>query len=83
MAPSGEEIRAITEIARDLAFRQLDQQLSASDNLETEGLGLPSMAGQERRPDAVDAVIGVQKSEVEVVTARACASTEKSVQMAS
>jgi hypothetical protein len=40
MAPSSDEIRGITETARDLALRQLDQQLSASDNLDAKALGL-------------------------------------------
>jgi len=35
-----DEIRAITEVARDLALRQLDQQFQASDNLDTKALGV-------------------------------------------
>ncbi len=40
VAPSADEIRAVTETARDLALRQLDQQLSASDNLDAKALGV-------------------------------------------
>jgi hypothetical protein len=40
MATPAEELRAITETARDLALRQLDQQFEASDNLDTKALGV-------------------------------------------
>jgi hypothetical protein len=40
MATPADEIRAITETARDLALRQLDQQFQASDNLDTKALGV-------------------------------------------
>jgi hypothetical protein len=38
--PTPDEITAITETARDLALRQLDQQFQASDNLDTKALGV-------------------------------------------
>ncbi len=40
LARHTEEIKAISEIARDLGLRQLDQQLSASDNLDAKALGV-------------------------------------------
>ena len=35
-----DEVLAITEIARDLALRQLDQQFQASDNLDTKAVAV-------------------------------------------
>ena len=40
MAGADEEVKAISETARDLALRQLDQQFQASDNLDTKALGV-------------------------------------------
>lgn len=40
MTGPDDEVKAISETARDLALRQLDQQFQASDNLDTKALGV-------------------------------------------
>jgi hypothetical protein len=40
VATPADEIRAVTEIARDVALRQLDHAFQASDNLDTKAVGV-------------------------------------------
>ncbi|HVC78092.1 MAG TPA: hypothetical protein VND96_16395 [Candidatus Micrarchaeaceae archaeon] len=45
MSTTDDEIRAVTETARDLAYRQLDAQFQASDNFDTKALGVLAFDG--------------------------------------
>jgi hypothetical protein len=42
---SPDDLKAITESARDLAYRQLDAQFSSSDNFDTKALGVLAFDG--------------------------------------
>ena len=45
LAPSSQDLTAVTEMTRDLAYRQLDAQLQASDNYDTKTGGLLAFDG--------------------------------------
>jgi hypothetical protein len=45
MALSAHDLQAITEAARDLAYRQIDVQLQASDNFDVKALGVLAFDG--------------------------------------
>ncbi len=45
MSTAADEIDAVTQTARDLAYRQLDAQFQASDNFDTKALGVLGFDG--------------------------------------
>src|SRR5437879_2637692 len=45
MSTPADELKAITETARDLAYRQIDAQLQASDNFDAKALGVLGFDG--------------------------------------
>lgn len=45
MSTPADEIKAVTETARDLAYRQLDAQFQSSDNFDTKALGVLGFDG--------------------------------------
>jgi hypothetical protein len=45
MSSPGDDLKAVTEAARDLAYRQIDAQLQASDNQDAKALGVIAFDG--------------------------------------